>query len=94
MKNFFKRLFVTGIVAVSTYGLFQGFSNKNAADLSSLTLANVEALAQDEGCGGLAKLSDPIWHISVKIGGSLTDAIFPEVTCITGGCYVCARTKS
>ena len=45
-------------------------NNSNAA-LSDLTLANLEALADEEGCGGLAKLSDPIWYVTVEIGGML-----------------------
>lgn len=89
MRKKFKSLLVTGIVAVSVYGMFQGVYTKDATDdLSVLTLANVEALANDEGCGGLAKLSDPIWQVTVEIGGG--DVIFPKIICTTGGCYKCS----
>ncbi|ATA75393.1 NVEALA domain-containing protein [Capnocytophaga canis] len=86
LNKFLKGVIATAVVAlVAGYGISRGVNNSNAA-LSDLTLANLEALADEEGCGGLAKLSDPIWHVTVEIG----NVAFPKMTCTTGGCYKCS----
>ncbi|MFJ1489980.1 NVEALA domain-containing protein [Capnocytophaga canis] len=82
-----KRRDCTAVVAlVTSYGISRSVNNSNT-ELSDLTLANLEALADEEGCGGLAKLSDSIWHVTVEIGGNVS---FPKMTCTTGGCYKCS----
>lgn len=47
MNKIFKCLLVAGIVAVSGYGINKSI-NKDTAELTGLTLANVEALADGE----------------------------------------------
>ncbi|WP_262481950.1 NVEALA domain-containing protein [Capnocytophaga canis] len=44
----FKSLLITGIVAISSYGISQSIDN-DTTELSGITLANIEALADGEG---------------------------------------------
>ncbi|MFJ1321797.1 NVEALA domain-containing protein [Capnocytophaga canis] len=48
-----KSLLVIGIVATGGYGINQSV-NKDTTELNELTLANIEALAQNENGGGSA----------------------------------------
>ncbi|CEN44044.1 NVEALA domain-containing protein [Capnocytophaga canis] len=87
LNKFLKGVIAIAVVAlVADYGISRSVNNRNA-ELSDLTLANLEALTDEEGCGGLAKLSDPIWYVTVEIGGNVS---FPKMTCTTGGCYKCS----
>ena len=80
-ENFIGRIRLA-LLATAGFGVNKSMSNK--AQLSDLALANVEALAQDEG-GGMANKCCPIWNVTIEIGGT----IWPKVTCSTGGSYKC-----
>ena len=81
-KKILSGVFALALFVIAGFGVNKSMSNK--AQLSDLALANVEALAQDEG-GGMANKCCPIWNVTIEIGGT----IWPKVTCSTGGSYKC-----
>ena len=76
---------VLAIAAMAAWNVNYGSQTKGMSDLE---LANVEALAQNEGgenpnCSdGLPRLSCKIWIVSYT-GGD------PPYTCVTGGTWMC-----
>lgn len=78
----FKSLIIVIIIAIGGYGISKSINN-DITGLDTLTLANVEALANDE-----EEIRDCVWYIQARfVGDDL------ELYCVIGGTSCCEYLK-
>lgn len=65
-----KSLLVIGIVATDGYGINQSI-NKDTTELNELTLANIEALAENESGGGISDSWSCWSNVKSRKGGGV-----------------------